>query len=941
MKSFKTQKAYLVFMLILTVFSILPGCSGGGSPGTTVSSTDPAHGSIAMKIDNKLTATFSREMDPATITTTTFTVNQEGAAAVPGVVTYSGVTAVFTPAVNLAQNTKFTCTITTGAKDLSGGSLASNHVWTFTTGATLNTIAPTVTGTANANGATSVAANTALGATFSEGMDPATINNTTFTLKETASGTAVAGTVSYSGVSAVFTPSSNLAFSTGYTVTVKSGAGGVKDLSGNPMANDFVISWITGTALDTTAPAVTGTMHSNGATNVAVNTAVGATFSEGMNPLSISNANFTLKKTSFGTAVAGTVSYSGVSAAFIPSSNLDYNTGYTVTVKGGAGGVRDLAGNPMASDFVISWTTGAAPDTTAPTVSRTDNANGATNVAVNTAVGATFSEGMNPLSITNVNFTLKNTATGAAVAGIVSYSGVSAAFIPSSNLAGNTGYTVTVKGGADGVRDLAGNPMASDFVTSWTTGTAPDTSAPTVTGTIHANGATNVAVNTTVGATFSEGMNPLTITNVNFTLKNAATGAAVAGTVSYSGMNAVFTPTNVLDLNTRYTATIKGGVSGAKDLAGNQLASDYVWSWTTSGATDFNAPSVYSTFPRADAVVMPTDTVTVTFSEAMDPLTISTATFTVTCNGGAAFSGTVSYQLFSNMAVFRTANTLPLNSTCVATITSGARDLAGNALASGLIPNPWSFTTAIPDPPIVPLIPVNPTAPVLGEAGRFVILASQAVTTTGTTAVSNGDIGIIDLARSFFGGFTTGAAPGQFTELTTGLSYAHDDMPPFLIPAPYASTIAFINQVRTDLGIANTFLAADPNPGAPTQVCPIELGGRTLTRGVYKTASNVGITTGPLHLDAQGDPNSVFIFSTDGTLTTGASGSIILDNGAQAKNVYFRTAGVTTIAAGTTFYGNVFAATQVNVLAGANVTGRLFALTDRVTLIADTVTKAP
>src|SRR6185369_11364253 len=452
-------------------------------------------------------------------------------------------------------------------------------------------------------------------------------------------------------------------------------------------------------------------------------------------------------------------------------------------------------------------------------------------------------------------------------------------------------------------------PMASDFVTSWTTGTAPDTSAPVVTGTIHANGATNVAVNTTVGATFSEGMNPLTITNVNFTLKNAATGAAVAGTVSYSGMNAVFTPTNVLDLNTRYTATIKGGVSGAKDLAGNPLASDYVWSWTTSGATDFNAPSVYSTFPRADAVVMPTDTVTVTFSEAMDPLTISTATFTVTCNGGAAFSGTVSYQLFSNMAVFRTANTLPLNSTCVATITSGARDLAGNALASGLIPNPWSFTTAIPDPPIVPLIPVNPTAPVLGEAGRFVILASQAVTTTGTTAVSNGDIGIIDLARSFFGGFTTGAAPGQFTELTTGLSYAHDDMPPFLIPAPYASTIAFINQVRTDLGIANTFLAADPNPGAPTQVCPIELGGRTLTRGVYKTASNVGITTGPLHLDAQGDPNSVFIFSTDGTLTTGASGSIILDNGAQAKNVYFRTAGVTTIAAGTTFYGNVFAAT--------------------------------
>jgi hypothetical protein len=150
-----------------------------------------------------------------------------------------------------------------------------------------------------------------------------------------------------------------------------------------------------------------------------------------------------------------------------------------------------------------------------------------------------------------------------------------------------------------------------------------------------------------------------------------------------------------------------------------------------------------------------------------------------------------------------------------------------------------------------------------------------------------------------------------------------------------------LTQANTDLGIAATFLAADPNPSASTQVCPLELGTLVLTRGVYKTASNVGITTGSLTLDAQGDSNAVFIFNIGGTLTTGASGSIILANGAQAKNVYWRTAGITTIAAGTTFYGNVFATTQINVLAGANITGSLFAITDRVTLISDTVTKAP
>ena len=236
----------------------------------------------------------------------------------------------------------------------------------------------------------------------------------------------------------------------------------------------------------------------------------------------------------------------------------------------------------------------------------------------------------------------------------------------------------------------------------------------------------------------------------------------------------------------------------------------------------------------------------------------------------------------------------------------------------------------------------NPTAPVLGEAGKFVILASQRITTTGVTAISNGDIGIEDQARTYYAGFTAGANPGQFGELTNGLSYAHDDIDPALIPAPYASTIAFIDQTRTDLGNAYAYLAADPNPSAATQVCPIELGNLVLTRGVYKTASNVGITTGSLHLDAQGDPNAVFIFSIDGTLTTGApGGSIVLDNGALVRNIYWRTGGAVYLGAGTSFSGNVFSWTQVNVLAGVAITGRLFGITDQVTLISDIVTMAP
>jgi hypothetical protein len=234
-----------------------------------------------------------------------------------------------------------------------------------------------------------------------------------------------------------------------------------------------------------------------------------------------------------------------------------------------------------------------------------------------------------------------------------------------------------------------------------------------------------------------------------------------------------------------------------------------------------------------------------------------------------------------------------------------------------------------------------------------VILASQAITTTAGSVISNGDLGIEDQARTYYAGFTPGASAGTFDELTNGMSYASDDANPAPYPyplhystpvvgEPWTTTGAMLTQAKTDLGIAYTFLAADPNPGAPTQVCPIQLGGQVLTRGVYKTAANVEITTGPLYLDAQGDPNSVFIFSIDGTLTTGApGGNIILGNGAQAKNVYFRSGGATVIGSGTIFYGNIFAWSQVNVLADANITGRLFAVTDQVTLISDIVTKAP
>jgi hypothetical protein len=272
------------------------------------------------------------------------------------------------------------------------------------------------------------------------------------------------------------------------------------------------------------------------------------------------------------TLVPGTVTYAGVTAMFNPTGDLLPETLYTGTIMAGA---ADLSGNALASDYVWTFTTGAAPDTTAPTVISTDPADLELGVPANRRVAATFSEAMDPFTISAVTFTLYDGATP--VPGTVSYAGVTATFAPTGGLALNTLYTATITVGA---ADLSGNVLASDYVWTFTTGPLADTTAPTVFSTDPIDGAIGVPVNKKIAATFSEAMDPLTITTVTFTLGQELT--PIPGTVTYEGLSAVFTPTDNLTANTTYTATVTTGVA---DLAGNALASNYVWSFTTGVTT--------------------------------------------------------------------------------------------------------------------------------------------------------------------------------------------------------------------------------------------------------------------------------------------------------------------------------------------------------------------
>jgi len=112
---------------------------------------------------------------------------------------------------------------------------------------------------------------------------------------------------------------------------------------------------------------------------------------------------------------------------------------------------------------------------------------------------------------------------------------------------------------------------------------ATDTTAPTVTQTTPAGGATGVAVDTTATATFSEAMDPATVTASTFTLLQQGSQTPIQAGVSYdvAARTATLTPAASLQAGATYTATVKGGASGAKDLAGNALAADVTWSFQT------------------------------------------------------------------------------------------------------------------------------------------------------------------------------------------------------------------------------------------------------------------------------------------------------------------------------------------------------------------------
>jgi hypothetical protein len=831
----------------------------------TVLSTDPINLATNVVLNKIITATFSVPMDPTTLTASTFTL-KAGATVVSGTVSYSGSIATFTPASALLTGTTYTATLTTGIKNVAGTPLVNNNIWTFSTGAT---ILPTVTLTDPLNLATNIAINKIITATFSVPMDPLTITTSTFTLK--AGATNISGVVTYSGNTATFTTSSSLLPGTTYTATITTGA---KNVPGSALAVNYVWTFSTNAVV---VPTVTSTNPLNASTGVALNKIVAASFSTAMDPTTITTSTFTLKAGA--TVIAGAVSYSGTTASFTPTSNLISGTIYTATI---TSGVKNISGTPLASNYVWTFTTIVVIP---PTVLSTDPLNLATNVVLNKIITANFSVPMDPSTITTSNFIVKAGAT--VITGAVTYSGTTATFTPGSALLTGTTYTVTL---TTAIKNVAGIPLINNNIWTFSTGAVI---VPTVTSTDPLNAATGVALNKIVSASFSVGMDPSTITTSTFTLKAGAT--VIAGIVSYLGTTASFTPTSNLLSGTVYTATI---TTGAKNVAGTPLAINNVWTFTTLVVP----PTILSTDPLNLATSIALNkVVSATFSVPMDPLTITTSSFTLKL-GVVSVAGSVNYS--GSTATFTPTALLISDSTYTATITTLAKNVGGTPLASNYV---WKFNT---------VAHLGPIAVNLNSVARFGIIAGVGVSNNaGPSVINNMDVGISPGALTSVTGFPPAT-------IVNGAIYAAD---------AGGAVTAMLIQAQTDLTNAYNFAAAATLP-APA-LAPSDLGGKTLAPGIYYSTSTMLLQNGNLTLDAQGDINAVWIFQVGSSFTSvgispypsSTGGNVILSGGAQAKNVFWQISSSATIGDYTSFYGNILAFSSITMNSHSTITGRVLA----------------
>lgn len=735
-------------------------------------------------------------------------------------------------------------------------------------------------------------------------------------------------------------------------------------------------------------PVVVSTDPMDKAVNVALNKVISVTFNTDMNPETINGNSFTIK---LGTQIiTGTVAAttSGTTFTFTPEVALLPFRTYTGTITTAA---TDKFRTAMVSNYVWTFTTIPLVTLSANPVAG-GTVTGAGTFAQGSSVtvsavpktGYTFTNftdsGTTTVASTSPNYTFTMAGNRALVANFALIPPAKFAVMVSSNPAagGSTfgsgsydvGSTVTV---------IASPNQGFTFVNFTENGTVVSTNSSfqfviTANRTFVANFTAIPALQFTVIATPNPSIGGTTTGSGSYTIGASATVTATPnsgysfvnftenGTVVSTSSSFTFTVNGNRTLVANFaintftvTATANPAAGGTVTKSPNQATHNsgslvtltatpnpgYTFVNFTEGTTVVSTNSSYSFNVTANRVLVAN-------------FTIKAFTLTVTSN--PTNGGTVTKN--PNQAAYDSASTVQLTATPNAgfTFTSWSGDASGSSNPLSVVMN--SNKTIVANFTAIPL-PPPPSAVNLGSAAAFGSFGGNAgITNQGiNTVINNGSIGTT-AASTLITGFHDNTGD-SYTETPLNIGDVKGRIytapPPPVIFGPggpfggTAATKAIADQGLLDAQAAYNSISPASKPGG-TDPGAGELGGLTLPPGVYKSAgATFQITNGNLTLNAQGDPNAVWIFQTAAGLTVGVAGpsgarSVLLINGAQAKNVfwYVGSAAVINAAGGGVMTGTIISTSGITFSTAGNavqtvLNGRALSLVASVTMVNTTI----
>ncbi|MGH9348402.1 MAG: Ig-like domain-containing protein [Vicinamibacterales bacterium] len=641
------------------------GVDADVTPPAVVSQT-PADGATGVPVNARVAVRLSEPIDRTSVDANAIVL----APAVAGDVTLAAdrVTLVFTPALPLAPATTYLVT-TSGLRDVAGNTMTPSGA-AFTTSAddTPDMIAPTVTATSPAHGEVDVPVSAPIVITLSEPIRAGAVHDTSVPVFALVGGSffQIAGTyaVDPAQTQITFTPVAPYPGSTSIWVNVNND-GGIADAAGNPLVFAQAVFTTAATA-DATAPTVTSITPLDGATGVGLNTTAVLTFSEPLNPLTVHGGTFALFA---GPNLLGTqVNRSADNRTVFLTAPLPPSTRITVVA---TGGVADLSGNQLI-DFVSTFTTGPAVDAGSPIIVTQRPGSGATQVPGTTTITLYASE---PLDAATAAAALRVSQNGTLVAGDVTITGNGTAlqFTPAAPFAAGALVQVFLDATAT---DVSGNPLQAFFgqftIAPDTTATAPEP--------IRINPAQTSGLprNVVFDLEFNEPLDASTVDASTVRLVDAAS-VVVASTVSLRGDRTIrLVPSAPLDASAPYAFIVTTGV---RDLQGTAMAFDFAFGVTTGDAIDSVPPATAAVTPPAGATNVGINAlVRVSFSEPINPLTVSGSTIRVSGGSLTLMPASISFNSTNTEVTITPLEAMP-DLTDVSVTIAGVEDWAGNPVA--------------------------------------------------------------------------------------------------------------------------------------------------------------------------------------------------------------------------------------------------------------------